>query len=156
MIAQKVPVDQIDLPKTDPQFRTLCKAFIVQLADSINVDGLVQPVVLRLNPSASGRYLLICGRHRYHAVAKVLKHTSIDAVVRDDLDETAAERLTLAENLLQSPLNMPQRQRSSQRWHQSYLTWFDGTFGRGSQAGVSGAAKNGRLSLSRGHDDDGY
>ena len=126
MIAEKIPVDRIDLPKADPLLRTLCKSFTVKLADSIKVDGLAQPVVLRPNLAAPGRYLLVCGRHRYHAVAKVLKHEAIDAIVRDDIDEAAAERLALTENLCQIPLKKPQRARSNQRWYQSYRTWLDG------------------------------
>jgi ParB family chromosome partitioning protein len=152
MLAQSIPIDRIDLPKSDPQIRTLCKAFTVKLADSIEVAGLVQPVVLRPSPESPGRYLLVCGRHRYHAVAKVLKHKVIDAIVRDDLDEVGAERLTLAENLWQCPLNKPQRERSFHRWFQSYRTWFDAQFGSDSQALVTGSKNCRRPTLSGGYD----
>jgi hypothetical protein len=43
MFAEKIPVDRIDLAKTDPQYRTFCKAFAERLADSIKADGLAHP-----------------------------------------------------------------------------------------------------------------
>ena len=156
MIADKIPVDRIDLAKANPQLRTLSKAFIETLADSIKVEGLAQPVVLRPNPAAPGRYLLVCGRHRFHAVARILKHEAIDAIVRDDLDEVRAERLTLAENLWLWPLNKRQRERSFGRWYQSYQAWFDRPFGDSSKAGVSGSTNGGRPPLSRGHNGSRY
>jgi hypothetical protein len=68
----------------------------------------------------------VCGRHRLYAVTKILKQKTIDAVVRDDLDEAAAERLTLAENIWQCPPKKPQHVRAIYRWHQSYMARFNG------------------------------
>jgi ParB family chromosome partitioning protein len=72
---------------------------IDELADSLRVHGLLQPIVVRRR----GRdYELIAGHRRYEAARK-LEWTEIAAVVRNETDETAYI-LTLVENLQREDL----------------------------------------------------
>ena len=60
---------------------------IDELADSLRVHGLLQPIVVRRR----GRdYELIAGHRRYEAARK-LEWTEIAAVVRNETDETAKD-----------------------------------------------------------------
>ena len=50
MLVEKIAVHRIDLPKSNPPLRTFCKKGIEELAESIRIIGLVQPIVLRPHP----------------------------------------------------------------------------------------------------------
>lgn len=72
---------------------------IAELADSLRVHGLLQPVVVRRRGAA---YELIAGHRRLEA-AKLLGWAEIAAVVRDETDDQAYI-LTLVENLQREDL----------------------------------------------------
>ena len=71
------------------------------LADSIKVNGVVQPIVVR--PSTAGRYVLVLGERRCRA-SKLAGKTTIPAIVRRVSDQQAAE-MTVVENLQRQDLN---------------------------------------------------
>jgi ParB family chromosome partitioning protein len=71
------------------------------LADSILVQGVIQPIVVR--PGKDGRYVLILGERRLRA-SKLAGKTTIPAVVRRVSEQQAAE-MTLVENLQRQDLN---------------------------------------------------
>jgi ParB family transcriptional regulator, chromosome partitioning protein len=72
-----------------------------ELADSIKVSGMLQPIVVR--PGQDGRYTLIVGERRCKA-SKLAGLKTIPAVVRIVSDEQAAE-MTIIENLQRADLN---------------------------------------------------
>ena len=72
-----------------------------ELASSIRVNGVVQPVVVR--PGGDGRFLLILGERRCRA-SKLAGKTTIPAIVRRVSDQQAAE-MTVVENLQRQDLN---------------------------------------------------
>jgi ParB family transcriptional regulator, chromosome partitioning protein len=72
-----------------------------ELANSIRVNGVVQPVVVR--PGANGRYTLILGERRCRA-SKLAGKSAIPAIVRRVSDQQAAE-MTVVENLQRQDLN---------------------------------------------------
>jgi len=73
-----------------------------ELADSIKVNGVVQPIMVR--PSEEeGRYILILGERRLHASRKAGK-TQIPAMVRRVSLQQAAE-MTIIENLQREDLS---------------------------------------------------
>jgi ParB family chromosome partitioning protein len=87
---------------------------IKALAESIRSAGLMQPIVVRLNPSvAGGKYELIAGERRWRA-AKLLGLTQIPALVRDVSDQLAAE-WALIENIQREDLNPIDRSEALQR-----------------------------------------
>jgi len=72
-----------------------------ELAESIRVSGVVQPVAVR--PGTAGRYVLILGERRCRA-SRMAGKTTVPAVVRRVSDQQAAE-MTVVENLQRQDLN---------------------------------------------------
>lgn len=74
---------------------------IKELAESIEKNGLLQPIVVR--PMEKGKYQIIAGERRYRAFKK-LGRTMIPAIVRDYEDEEV-DKLQLVENVQREDLN---------------------------------------------------
>jgi len=74
-----------------------------ELAASIREHGLLQPVIVRHDPS-DGMYELIAGERRWRA-ALLAQEPTIPAVVRNDLDDRQAHVACLVENLQREDLN---------------------------------------------------
>jgi ParB family transcriptional regulator, chromosome partitioning protein len=73
-----------------------------ELAESIKVNGVLQPVLVR-PAEEEGRYVLILGERRLHASKRAGKDT-IPAIVRRVSDQQAAE-MTIIENLQRQDLS---------------------------------------------------
>src|SRR5436305_1854426 len=87
-----------------------------QLADSIKVSGVIQPVVVR--PAHDGRYVLITGERRCRA-SKLAGKVKIPAILRVVSDEQAAE-MTIIENLQRADLNCMEQSRAFSRLSQDF------------------------------------
>lgn len=74
---------------------------IKELAESIEKNGLLQPIVVR--PMDGGKYQIIAGERRYRAFKKLGK-AMIPAIVRDYEDEEV-DKLQLVENVQREDLN---------------------------------------------------
>lgn len=74
---------------------------IKELAESIEKNGLLQPIVVR--PMDGGKYQIIAGERRYRAFKK-LGRSMIPAIVRDYEDEEV-DKLQLVENVQREDLN---------------------------------------------------
>jgi ParB family chromosome partitioning protein len=75
--------------------------FLKELARSIQVQGVIQPIVVR--PGVDGRYLLILGERRLRA-SKLAGKTTIPAIVKRVSEQQAAE-MTIVENLQRQDLD---------------------------------------------------
>jgi len=73
-----------------------------ELAESIKSEGLIQPIVVRNNPGAFGRYLIVAGERRWRA-CKLLEQSHILAILRP---EEGANDVTLVENLQREDLSL--------------------------------------------------
>lgn len=71
------------------------------LSDSIRVQGVIQPIVVR--PTKPGRYEIVAGERRWRA-AKLAGLTSIPAVIRS-MEQQAAMTTALVENIQRADLN---------------------------------------------------
>jgi len=93
----------IDLIDENPHQtrRVFNEGVLEELAQSIRVHGVLQPIVVR--PKDGGRYLLVLGERRLRASRLALQDT-IPAVVRRISEQRAAE-MTLVENLQRQDLN---------------------------------------------------
>jgi ParB family transcriptional regulator, chromosome partitioning protein len=72
-----------------------------ELADSIAVQGVLQPIVVR--PGAEGRFILILGERRLRA-SKLAAQTTVPVIVKRVSEQQAAE-MTLVENLQRADLD---------------------------------------------------
>jgi ParB family chromosome partitioning protein len=95
-----IALDQIDdnPHQTRAEFN---KEALEELADSIRVTGLIQPIVVR--PGEPGRFILVLGERRCRA-SKLAEKTTIPAIVRKVSEQQAAE-MTVIENLQRQDLN---------------------------------------------------
>jgi len=99
---EQVRIDSIDPNPFQPR-HAFPENSLAELADSIRVSGVVQPILLRRAPSAEGRYQLVVGERRWRA-AGIAGLETVPAMVRELTDEDALE-LALTENLLRQDLN---------------------------------------------------
>jgi len=97
---QEVPIENIDANPYQTR-RRLNEQALEELAESIRVSGVVQPVVLR--PMASGRFQLVAGERRWLASRRAGR-TTVPAVIRQISNEQALE-ITIIENLQREDLN---------------------------------------------------
>ena len=96
-----------------------------ELAESMDSQGLLQPIILRPHPQAQGRkkrYMLIAGERRWRA-AGILKWETIPAIVRDDLDPRDAAKVQLLENIVRVDLDPVEEARAMKRLLDEGYTW---------------------------------
>jgi ParB family transcriptional regulator, chromosome partitioning protein len=108
--AQEISIELIDRNPFQTRGR-VTEESLEELAASIRVSGVVQPIVLR--PIANGRYQLMAGERRWLASQRAGKQT-IPAVVRQASDAQAME-ITIVENLQREDLNPMEQARAYER-----------------------------------------
>jgi ParB family chromosome partitioning protein len=96
----RAAIERIDLNPYQTR-RHFDEAALQELANSIAVQGVVQPIVLR--PGPDGRFILILGERRLRA-SKLAEKPDIPAIVKRVSEQQAAE-MTLVENLQRQDLN---------------------------------------------------
>jgi ParB family chromosome partitioning protein len=107
-----IPIDTIDpnpfQPRTD-----FDPAELESLADSIRVQGVLQPITVRSHPSEPDRYQIVTGERRFRA-ATLAGLTEIPAIVRE-VDDSDAAVIALVENLQRQDLNAIEEAEGYQR-----------------------------------------
>src|ERR1039458_6831078 len=84
---------------------------LAELAASITANGVVQPILVR--PQPSGRFQLIAGERRWRA-SEIAGKATIPAILRQVSDEQAME-ITIVENLQRADLNPMEQARAYER-----------------------------------------
>lgn len=112
MIVQATPVDQIDANPFQPR-ADFNPAELENLADSIRVQGVLQPILLRTHPTDPSRYQIVAGERRFRA-AMLAGLNEIPALVRD-MDDGDAAVVALVENLQRQDLNVLEEAEGYQR-----------------------------------------
>jgi len=105
-----LPVDLIQRGKYQPRTHMDQQA-LQDLADSIRVQGVIQPIVVR--PVAAGGYEIIAGERRWRA-AQLAGLQDIPAVIREVPDQ-AAIAMALIENIQREDLNALEEATALQR-----------------------------------------
>ena len=96
----EIPIDQISINPYQPRTEFEAEA-LQELADSIRLQGLIQPITVR--QIEAGRYQLISGERRLRA-SKLAGLTSIPAYIRTANDQQMLE-MALIENIQRENLN---------------------------------------------------
>lgn len=99
-LVRELPIEEIEPNSEQPRTRFDDEA-IEELARSISMHGIVQPVMVRTRPA--GGYRLIVGERRLRA-SKRAGLTTIPAIIRD-VDEAMSLELAMVENLQREDLN---------------------------------------------------
>lgn len=95
-----LPIEQIVRSRYQPRL-VIRQESLQELADSIRVQGLVQPIIVRV--AVADRYELIAGERRWRA-AQLAGLAEVPALVREVSDQ-AAMAMALIENIQREDLN---------------------------------------------------
>jgi len=107
---QHFPLDMVQPGKYQPRI-DMAEDSLDELADSIRVQGLIQPIVVR--PIDGGRYEIIAGERRWRA-SKIAGLDTIPSIVRDVSDRSAIA-MALIENVQRENLNPMEEANALQR-----------------------------------------
>jgi len=110
----KININEI-YPNPNQPRKTFDQESLNELAESIRVHGLIQPIIV--NKMDDG-YLIIAGERRYRA-SKLAGLTEIDAIVKNYSDRQIAE-ISIIENLQREDLNPIEIAKSLQKLMQEY------------------------------------
>ncbi|MDZ7804704.1 ParB/RepB/Spo0J family partition protein [Thiohalophilus sp.] len=97
-----IPLKMIDPDPEQPR-KTFDEDYLEQLAASIKVDGVIQPVVVRPHPEDEGRFYLVAGENRWRA-SKLANKRTIPGVLRK-VDGLSKLLIQLKENHQRKDLN---------------------------------------------------
>lgn len=114
-ILHSIALERIQPGKYQPR-KDMDQGSLEELAQSIKVQGIMQPIVLRT--VAADKYEIIAGERRWRA-AKLAGLEHIDAIVREVPDE-AAIAMALIENIQREDLNPVEEAVALQRLQQEY------------------------------------
>ena len=107
-----IPVDQIDANPFQPRL-DFNPEELESLADSIRVQGVLQPIMVRSHPATPERYQIVAGERRFRAAMLAGLH-EIPAILRD-MDDSDAAVVALVENLQRQDLNAVEEAEGYQR-----------------------------------------
>lgn len=96
---QKISINKIYTNPNQPR-KTFDKESLNELAESIRLHGLIQPIIVNEMPDG---YMIIAGERRYRA-CKICGLTEIDAIVKQYSNKQVAE-IAIIENLQREDLN---------------------------------------------------
>jgi ParB family chromosome partitioning protein len=96
----ELQVDLIQPGKYQPRTQ-MSEVALKELADSIRVQGVIQPILVR--PVGGGRYEIIAGERRWRA-ARIAGLSAVPALVRE-VPDNAALAMALIENIQREDLN---------------------------------------------------
>lgn len=90
-------------PRKDQPRKSFNNESLQELADSIAIHGVLQPIIVRENPNFEGLYEIIAGERRWTA-AKMAGLSEIPVVVVDG-DDLKIAQISLVENIQREDLN---------------------------------------------------
>jgi len=99
---RNVAIDLITPNPFQPR-RTFDEQDLRELTDSIRANGVLQPIVVRTDPKAAGRFQLIAGERRWRSAQRAGLH-EIPVVIREMSDDDALE-VAIVENVQRAGLN---------------------------------------------------
>jgi len=109
-LLRNLPVDMLRPGKYQPR-RGMNQEALIELAESIRKQGIIQPVIVRT--ISSGNYEIIAGERRWRAAQLANLH-EVPVVIRDISDEQAIA-ISLIENIQREDLNAIDTAMSLQR-----------------------------------------
>ncbi|MEM7614782.1 MAG: ParB/RepB/Spo0J family partition protein [Pseudomonadota bacterium] len=99
---QKVAIEKLH-PNPDQPRREFAESDIADLAASISRSGIIQPLIVRPDPTADGSYQIVAGERRWRAAQRAQLH-DVPIVIRSFTDEETLE-VAIIENVQRVDLN---------------------------------------------------
>jgi ParB family chromosome partitioning protein len=109
---EAIPIERIDANPFQPRSDFNADE-LESLAESIRVQGVLQPILVRSHPTTPERYQIVAGERRFRAAMKA-GLTEIPAILRD-MDDSDAAVVALVENLQRQDLNAIEEAEGYQR-----------------------------------------
>jgi len=100
--SREAPIELIRRNPDQPR-RTFREEDLVELSDSIREKGVLQPILVRPAPGASGEYQIVAGERRWRAAQRAGLKT-IPIMIRE-LDDLAVLEIGIIENVQRADLN---------------------------------------------------
>jgi ParB family chromosome partitioning protein len=107
-----IPIDQFDANPFQPRMDFNAEE-LESLAESIRVQGVLQPILAREHPTVPERYQIVAGERRFRAAMQA-GLTDIPTIVRE-MDDSDAAVVALVENLQRQDLNAIEEAEGYQR-----------------------------------------
>ncbi len=107
-----LPIDKIDANPFQPR-SDFDPAELESLAESLRVQGVLQPILVRPHPTAPDRYQIVAGERRFRAA--MLAGLNEIPAMRRDMDDSDAAVVALVENLQRQDLNAIEEAEGYQR-----------------------------------------
>jgi len=101
-IDHRLPVESLRANPDQPR-RTFSKEALDELAASVREKGIIQPLIVRPAPDASGQYQIVAGERRWRAAQLAGLH-DVPVIIRDYSDAEVLE-VAIIENIQRSDLN---------------------------------------------------
>jgi ParB family chromosome partitioning protein len=99
---RKISIDKLLPGKYQPR-KNMSDAALEELSLSIQSQGIIQPIVVRLLDEDKGEYEIIAGERRWRA-ARLAQLTEVPCIIKDVPDESAVA-IALIENIQREDLN---------------------------------------------------
>ena len=99
---RQVPLDLLEPNPFQPR-SSIDPAALEELAQSIRLRGILQPLLVRPHPATDGRYQIVAGERRWRAAGAAGLH-EVPALV-NEMTDTEAAAVALVENLQRQDLN---------------------------------------------------
>lgn len=97
-----IGLDRI-VPNPDQPRRTFNEDALSDLTASIKEKGIIQPLIVRVNPRDAATYEIVAGERRWRAAQRAQLH-DVPVIVRE-LDDTEVLELAIIENIQRADLN---------------------------------------------------
>lgn len=104
-------------PDPEQPRKNFDEAGLLQLAESLRSNGLLQPIIVRPDPTSHPRvkrYIIIAGERRWRA-ASILQWDTIPAIVHRTIISRDVAKLQLLENIVRQDLNPVEEARAYQK-----------------------------------------
>lgn len=98
----EVPIEKVRANPDQPR-RTFVESDLAELTASIAEKGVIQPLIVRPDPSNAGDFQIVAGERRWRAAQRAKLHT-IPVLVRE-LTDTEVLELAIIENIQRADLN---------------------------------------------------
>lgn len=97
-----VPIDRI-VPNPNQPRRTFAEDALNELAESIREKGVIQPLIVRLDPRDTSKFQIVAGERRWRASQRAQLH-DLPVIVRE-FDDTEVLEVAIIENIQRADLN---------------------------------------------------
>ena len=99
---QMVPVERL-APNPDQPRRQFVEEDLAELTESIREKGIIQPLIVRVNPRDAKGYEIVAGERRWRAAQRAKLH-QVPVIIRE-FDDTEVLEIAIIENIQRADLN---------------------------------------------------